>query len=148
MIPWLLKKIVTRLPFITIQTDGTPYLTRWYVWPPAPAPGEAEPASRFAVFIHHFHKGDGSRAQHNHPWGHSASLVLAGGYHEERGTQVRVVRPGHINVIRSTDFHRVHLRNPARGCWTLFVAGRRSQDWGFRDDITGEYIPWRQYLGV
>lgn len=144
MLDTLLKKLVARLPFRTITADGRPYLTRWYLWPPRPR-GKDDDTS-FAVFIHFFHRGDEDRDQHNHPWDLSASLILSGGYREERGNDVRIVRPGSINIIRGTDFHRVDLLEPSCGCWTLFVAGRRSQDWGFRDHVTGEFIPWRTYV--
>lgn len=141
-----LKRVVTKLPFRTIETDGRPYLTRFYVWPPKPRRGEAEPDSKFAVFIHFFHRGDEDRDQHNHPWSKSVSLILTGGYMEERGDGVHVLRPGMVNVINADDFHRVSLLKPKQGCWTLFVAGPRTNEWGFRDNDTLAFIPWREYL--
>ncbi len=147
----LLKKIVVNLPHKTITSpDGRPYLTRWYVWPKGPrTDGDTDgvtPDSPFALFIHYFHRSDEDRDQHNHPWGTSIALVLAGGYHEERGDHSRIVKPGMINVIRHDDYHRVELLKPKQGSWSLFVAGNRVQDWGFRDTETGEHIPWQDYL--
>jgi len=144
MIVWLLKKIVAKLPFRTIHTNGNPYLTRWYVWPGGPRKGETD--SSFAVFIHFFHRGDADRDQHNHPWTASVALVLAGGYREERGNTVRVVRPGTINIIRANDFHRVDLLKPDKGCWSIFIAGKRVQNWGFKLRSTGAFVPWQDYL--
>lgn len=145
----LLKKIVVKLQRRTFTSpDGSPYLTRWYLWPPMPrsAPGEDEPRSPFAIFIHYFHRSDHDRDQHNHPWNFSVALVLAGGYHEERGDYSRICKPGAINVIRHDDFHRVELLKPKEGSWSLFVAGERVQGWGFRDAETHEYIPSQEYL--
>lgn len=157
---WLLKKITSRLDHRVIETDGRPYLTRWYLWPGAPRKGEDDTASRapLAVFIHFFHRGDDDRDPHNHPWDLSASLVLTGGYHEERMVTIteggarrvdwvsRIVRPWSINLIRGEDFHRVELLRPDEGCWTIFVAGRNVQDWGFKERHTGRFVPWQAYL--
>lgn len=149
MIEWFLKKFVAKLMFRTIETDGKPYLTRWYVWPPGPrtADDKVTPASPFAIFIHHFHRSDADRDQHNHPWSVSASLILKGGYREERGDYMRTFKPGSVNVIHAEDYHRVDLLDPKKGCWSLFVAGPNVGSWGFRNADTGEHIPWRQYLG-
>lgn len=142
-----LKTIVEKLPSRTITTGGSPYLTRWYLWPEGPRNAEDEGSDLpFAVFIHKFHRGDADRDLHNHPWDLSVAIVLAGGYREERGDEIRVVRPGTINVIRADDFHRVDLLNPEMGSWSLFVAGRKTGGWGFRDRTTGTFVPQREYL--
>lgn len=145
MMEWLLKKIVMRLKHRTIHTNGVPYLTRWYLWPGASRKEEGED-SAFAVFIHFFHRGDGDRDQHNHPWDFSAALVLAGGYREERGNKVHVYKPGSVNVIRHNDYHRVDLLKPKKGSWSLFLAGRNVQDWGFKLRDTGKYVPNAEYI--
>lgn len=146
----LLKRVVARLPFRTIETDGRPYLTRWYVWPPGPRSGPDDdgvtPKSPLAIFIHFFHRGDDDRDQHNHPWARSISLVLVGGYREERGDTVRVVKPWSLNVIGKNDFHRVDLLEPKKGCWSIFIAGTNVQSWGFKLRESGRFVPWREYL--
>lgn len=145
----LLKKIVVKLPHRTITgLDGDPYLTRWYLWPGGPRSGGdgVTPNAPFAVFIHYFHRSDEDREQHNHPWDVSVALVLAGGYVEERGDAVRTFGPGSINIIRKDDYHRVDLLDPKQGSWSLFIAGKNVGSWGFRDDHTGEHIPWHEYL--
>ena len=53
------------------------------------------------------------------------------------------VKPGRFNLIRSSDFHRVDLRDEERGAWTLFFTGRRNKDWGFLDRHTKEFKDWR-----
>lgn len=145
----LLKKLVVKLPHRTITSpDGSPYLTRWYLWPgkPRSGPDSNDIHIPFALFIHYFHRGDDDRDQHNHPWDFSVALVLAGGYHEERGDCSRVFRPGSINVIRKEDYHRVELLKPDKGSWSFFVAGKNVGSWGFRDTETGEHIPHGEYL--
>ncbi len=145
-----LKKLVVRLPFRTIETDGRPYLTRWYLWPGKPRSGPDDNGIDlpFAVFIHYFHRGDEDRDQHNHPWDASVALVLAGGYREERGNETHVYKPGSVNVIKGDDFHRVDLLDPKKGSWSLFIAGRNVQSWGFKLRDTGEFVPWQRYLDV
>jgi hypothetical protein len=152
MIVSLLKRFVAELPSFTIrnQHDGTPYLTRWYVWPRGRQGESREIVERdtpFGVYVHFFHRGDKDRDPHNHPWDHSVSIVLAGGYTEERDGVHRTFKPGDINTIGKDDFHRVTLLDEKAGSWSLFIAGRRVQVWGFRRD-DGVVIPWKEYLGM
>lgn len=144
-----LEAVTEKLPNRTISTSGSPYLTRWYLWPEGPRTTENEDDDSdlpFAVFLHKFHRGDGDRDQHNHPWDLSVAIVLAGGYREERGDEVRTVLPGTVNVIRGDDFHRVDLLDPAKGSWSLFIAGRKTGGWGFKDATSGIVTPWQTYL--
>lgn len=151
-----LEAITEKLPNRTISTEGSPYLTRWYLWPEGPRTVEDADLGRregdpdsdlpFALFIHKFHRGDGDRDQHNHPWDLSVAIVLAGGYREERGSDTKICAPGMINVIREDDFHRVDLLNPAMGSWSLFIAGRKTGGWGFKDATSGVVTPWQTYL--
>lgn len=150
VLEWLLKKIVVRLPSRTITSpDGRPYLTRWYLWPrrPRTADGMEPLQTPFAVFIHFFHRSDMDRDQHNHPFDKSWALILKGGYIEERGDKRRVFYPGMVNVITKDDYHRVDLIYPARGSWSLFIAGKNVGSWGFKRRTTGEHVPWDQYVG-
>lgn len=144
-----LEAVTEKLPNRTITTNGDPYLTRWYLWPEGPRDVDDEGSDLpFAVFLHKFHRGDADRDQHNHPWDLSVAVVLAGGYREERGGETRVVLPGTVNVIRENDFHRVDLLNPTLGSWSLFVAGRKTGGWGFRDKGTSAFIPQKDYLAA
>jgi len=132
------------------------YLRRHYVFGNSGAlylwPEEAQPRLRwlpFTVYLHEFVRPDEDRDLHNHPWHLSLSLVLSGGYEEERltegGVLCRRLRPGHLNVLRRDDFHRV-VRLRGRSTWTLFVSGRYAGPWGFRDRETREYTGFRAYL--
>lgn len=145
MMTRVLEAIAARLPCRTIETDGKPYLSRYYVWPRRE---ERPRRGRFAIYLHKFHRSDDDRDQHNHPWDVSAALILAGGYREERGNATRLFRPGDINVIWGDDFHRVDLLDSHAGSWSLFVAGRRVQEWGFRDALSGRFIRWMDYLST
>lgn len=151
MIVSLLKKFVAPLPSFTIRAkDGSPYLTRWYVWPQGQEDvprHEIERDTPFGIYVHFFHRGDKDRDPHNHPWDHSVAIVLAGGYVEERNGEKRTFAPGSINVIGKDDFHRVTLLDEKAGSWSLFVGGQRMQEWGFRKE-SGEVIPWQDYLGL
>lgn len=152
MIVALLKRFVAELPSYTIRAkDGSPYLTRWYVWPRGEAKVprvDTERDTPFAIYVHYFHRSDRDYDPHNHPWDVSVALVLAGGYTEQRGDEVRTCAPGAMNVVKGDDFHKVTLLDEKKGSWSLFVAGKRIQDWGFKKRETGEVIPWRTYLGI
>lgn len=58
--------------------DGGPYLSRFQLLNFG--------RERGRLWLHRFHRGDEDRELHNHPFAWSGSLVLAGGYEEERLT--------------------------------------------------------------
>jgi len=94
-----------------------------------------------SVHSHQYHHGDTSQELHNHPYGWSVSLILWRWYSEERrvGVTNRVIRrimcAGMINFIGANTFHRVDTH----GAWTLFLTGRKTQQWGFWDRHTLQY---------
>ncbi len=133
--------LTARLPCRTINGEhGEPYLERYFLLR----------LFGFTAYIHRFVDNDPDRGLHDHPWGWSCSLVLAGGYHELRADKallsphsspaikLRYLKPGRFNVIRGDDFHRIilHWNQPSKGqmvveAWTLFVHGPRTKGWGF-----------------
>lgn len=130
MIRQLLMAWSARLPAREILREGTqPYLERYYV-------GQL---FGWTFYLHRFLAGDDGEHVHDHPWWLSWSLILSGRYFETRvrsidgdGVRIRMrrVRPGMINVIRGTAFHRIDLPAGAE-VWTLFAHGRRTRRWGF-----------------
>jgi len=170
MMPGDLIRLAERLlgkPRVIFDRGGrSPYLSRYYLvgaptmpdgsWPfdalGAPREGAVWPNKALGVYLHHFHKGDDEPELHNHPWRLAVSLVLAGGYVEERReaddtVTTRVVRPGAVNVIRSTTFHRVELLD-GREAWTLFVVGPKFTGWGFWSRTSKEFTPWREFINA
>lgn len=152
----LLVALMQILPMRVIwRDDDSPYLLRGYV-----VGGRHERPRRlpFAIYLHRFMASDGAEELHNHPWKWALSLILSGGYVEERlyrgwwpgamleGIRRKTYKPGRFNFIRANDFHRVDLRDGE--CWTIFLAGPRTQDWGFlrRGDLK-TFIPWREFTG-
>lgn len=114
-----------------ILRNGQPYLDRYYAAGWSPTNGQRGPA----VFLHHFLASDPADAVHSHPWNWSASLILVGGYREERcdaagQTIVRVFQPGDVNVLAAADQHRIDLLSA--DCWTVFLAGNFERPWNFR----------------
>lgn len=144
------------------REGGSIYLSRWYligrmrgVDPELRGQLEDEESSRtapFNLFLHRFHRSDDDEALHNHPWDWAVSLVLAGGYDEERrvddvhGPRIvrRRVRPFSLNVIRSSDFHRVDLVE--RDAWSLFLVGKKIDTWYFWDRHRLARTEWRDFI--
>jgi len=144
MINELLWKLVDKLKLRcrVIEVDGDPYLSRFYLLHTRRdiLPG---------IFLHYFHRGDNDRELHNHPWEKALSFILWGGYTEEYldrdgNKQKRILKPGNINRIAQGHFHRVELLKD--GCWSLFIAGKRVQGWGFWDNEKWEYYPHTEFF--
>lgn len=151
-------------PRVIMDAEGLhPYLSRYYLLG-APRMEDGSPVfdefgnpregaiwdSPTGVYLHCFHQSDG-RSLHSHPWDWASSLILVGGYREERiekrGDVVRrfeqIYLPGDTNVLTSNVFHRVELIHGE--CWSLFTSGKKAEGWGFLDD-DGQYVPWRKFL--
>lgn len=138
------EKLASKLPYTTINVPNIetgilePYLTRHYLFGADREFGN--------IYLHHFHASDQGLEFHSHPFAWSFGLILVGGYIEERlaldGTVTsKIVKPGSINYITNKIFHRVDLIE--EDCWTLFFAGPRTQDWGFKDRETLKFRDWR-----
>lgn len=138
-----------------IETNGDPYLTR--VLSPR--------LFGCRLYLHHFHRPDGDRNLHSHPWKWAASLILSGSYDEERiapdaddivrlyeasgagkahrGMFTRGRRVRWFNFLRKGDYHAVTKLHG--DVWTLFLVGpSHGEGWGFLVD--GEHVPWDKYL--
>ena len=120
--------------------DGSPYLTRYTIVDLGSQIGR--------LYLHRFHRGDEDRELHSHPW-RAISLILSGGYREERLDRDGVVRvrsyaPGAVNTISPSTFHRVDLIN--NEAWTLIAVGPVVGSWGFWDRETDEFTPWREFI--
>jgi hypothetical protein len=147
-----LIQVVQKLPSFTISKDDIPYLTRYYAFLADREFGN--------IFIHHFHRSDmdlgsdGKGLLHNHPFDWSFSIVLSGGYIEERrqpddAVVKKIVRPGSLNFLSKKDYHRVDLLDEEKGAWTIFFTGsRKNNDWEFWDRATKQSIPWKNITGA
>ncbi len=152
LVYWLLtNKLVSRvIPHEIIRIDGKPYLTRFYLNGKVNTREQGEGPQ---FYLHHFHKSDQGTELHNHPYS-GTSLMLAGGYTEERMTQLdpegtaftevqpRTYLPGDTNEIGLADFHRTDLLDKRMGAWTIFVTGERVKSWGFINRDTLDYFPY------
>lgn len=169
-----LLALTSRLPppRVIYDRDGrSPYLSRWYLTGRPTMPDGSEPFDAFgaprngvvwdarpsalrmagvAVYLHRFHRSDEAIEMHSHPWKWAVSLMLAGGYSEERRRGQFVVRrdvmPGALNVITSDTYHRVDLLES--DAWSLFMVGPKVSSWGFWDRFTGDVVPWRNYIAT
>lgn len=146
----MLARIIDRLfkPSTIRGADGSPYLTRYRLIDLGKEIGR--------LYIHRFHRGDEDPELHDHPW-HGISLILAGGYIEERvvydfdgdgGRSIRVRRfgPGSLNVILPTTFHRVDLIG--KSAWTLFATGPIVKSWGFASRDGQVFTHWKTFVAA
>ena len=87
--------------------DGTPKLHRHHLF---------GTGKTFGVILHHFVGSDSPTEFHDHPWSWGVSIVLRGGYTEERRGRLDSTRtrrwlgPGRFNLLLPGIFHRVELR--------------------------------------
>jgi hypothetical protein len=105
----------------------------------APLPGVLWAELPVELYVHHLRASDERGVLHSHPWAAAASLILAGGYREDRRDGDRVVTrdvaPLEVNVLREDDFHRLDLVEA--DAWSFFVAGPATRRWHFWDPLTG-----------
>lgn len=154
----LLTWLESWLPKTTITINGKPYLTRCYLFGKDREWGN--------IYLHHFHSSDQGEELHNHPWAWGLSLILAGGYSEERANnpdiweidgpalpeewkkavhiERRDVGPLTFNLISPKHFHRVDLHDEKNGAWSIFFAGTRTKSWGFLNRHTSEFTDFRK----
>jgi hypothetical protein len=171
ILSWFVR--FAKLPKRTItRDDGKPYLERWYLC------GEAGGLKYFpegqttmrwwqkaltrlpCVYLHRFVASDDDEELHNHPW-EATSLILAGGYLEERRVDIlpeKVVylkhprgrtimqdfTPGMLNYIFADTFHKVTLIEA--DAWTLIVCGKKVGTWGFWSPVTGTFLHWKEHM--
>ena len=144
------ERVGALVPFRIFGEPDDPYLGRHYLFRKSWAPRVVREYLP-SFYLHYFFRGDQDVELHNHPWKISFSLILTNGYVEERRTPAgivrRVLKPGSINVIRESDYHRVKLIDPTKGAWTLFVAGSRvNDDWTFWHPIEGRITNWQEFV--
>lgn len=157
-VPFLFKELlahvataaVERLPSrIFMRNVVDPYLKRFDLFRRDRIEGRFSELWVPDVHPHYFYRGDDDHELHNHPWEFAFAIILTNGYVEQRRVfgprgeitiREREYPPLSVNVIRANDFHKVQLLDPTRGCWTLFFAWRRMQDWGFWHPDTGEFV--------
>ena len=149
-------------PRIIDRTGKRPYIVRYYLIGCDPETGKGSKEPRWydrwftELFLQHFQRSDDTHQLHNHPWRWGASVILRGGYIEERraacpwryltlngvSREFYRIASRHVrwyNFLQHATFHRVDLY--AGETWTLFLAGPKIQDWGFWDRSTGKYTP-------
>lgn len=141
----ILEAIAKRLKLRRIlRENNTEYLDRYSVR--GYSPGNE---MGLRAYLHHFlsHDEDG---HHNHPWDWSFSVVLSGGYTEERfdpesgDTWRETHNAGHVNFLFRGDYHRIEELHG--DTWTLFICGPLSgKSWGFWMPGRG-HVHWKVRL--
>ena len=140
----LLEKL-DRKRIIMDRVNDEPYLERYYLFL------KDRKKFPFNVFLHKFLKGDPDDV-HDHPWPY-ATLILKGGYYEwvpifdsdnkKIGEIARWRKPGHFRTCSARSYHRIEL-DPDIECWTLFMPGKQTRDWGFLVD--NKWVESENYL--
>ena len=146
MIHKILYSLTANLPCRLIDLPTGPYLERYYL-------GRV---CGVTFYLHRFVSSDSERHLHNHPWTWGRSLILSGGYVEERATDICphasasgcVTHQRRIrwwNRVNAATFHQIHAAKP--NTWSLFFHGPRAtvmrngrrayKGWGFiqRQDL-------------
>lgn len=139
---WLVLRVYafTR-PSVTIYLDGRPYLRRWFLTC-TPSDDSSGPPG---YYLHEWHAPDADRRLHNHPWTHSRTRILRGGYVElrqnfcTRGTLIKCRRVGDTASMGARTRHRVASLLP--NTWTLFWADvKHGRGWGPKGE--GGWLEW------
>lgn len=122
---WLSARLRCR----KIDINDAPYMERYFLFK----------AFGVTFCLHRWLAPDGERELHDHPWRWARSIVLSGGYWEDRLDGLdpkygvlksrKAIRRWRTNRLTPTDFHSVVSLKP--NTWTLFWYGQRFKGWGF-----------------
>lgn len=144
MILKLLEKL-GRKRIVMDRVNDKPYLERYYLFL------KERKHFPFNVFLHKFLKSDPDDL-HDHPWSY-ATFILKGGYYEwvptfdKNGKKIDETRywrgPGHFRICKAASYHRIELKEGVT-CWTLFMPGPQSKEWGFL--VNDKWIEHEEYL--
>jgi hypothetical protein len=143
LLNWLERRGRKRIVMDRINNE--PYLERYYLFL------KDRKHFPFNIFLHKFLKSDPDDV-HDHPWPY-ATIILKGGYYEwipqfnAKGQKISEIAnwrgPGHFRTCSARSYHRIEL-DPAVECWTLFMPGPQTRDWGFLSK--GQWIQHEEYL--
>lgn len=124
-----------RNPDFIIGPKDAPYLRRWWVIP----------RNRFFnIYLHHILSDDDDSALHDHPWA-NVSIVLRGFYIEHTADKRPARRSaGSVTFRRAKLAHRLALGDKGRPCWTLFITGPVTREWGFH--CPKGWVPWKEFV--
>lgn len=130
------------------------YMRRFWVWNPHSIATtveeglqpEIDPRNWFyrllpSIRVHHILRADDDRHPHDHPY-NFRTIILRGGYVEKRQDEWHGRSPGDTSSLKVGEYHSIKYVTPG-GAWTLFIYGRRRDEWGFLVD--GVKVPWRRY---
>ena len=136
----VLQFIGKRMKHRVIKTpDGLDYLTRHYIY--------KSPNKK--IFLHRFHRSDGDRDLHDHPWPFT-TFILNSGYMEHLPEGVRKIGRWSLVSHKPEDQHSVELLKDKDGkeieAWTLVVVGKKTREWGFQTP-TG-WKPYTEYFDL
>jgi hypothetical protein len=140
----ILEKL-DRKRIIMDRVNNEPYLERYYLFL------KDRKKFPFNIFLHKFLKGDPDDV-HDHPWSYT-TLILKGGYYEwvpifdDNNKKISEVaswrKPGHFRTCSANSYHRIEL-DPTIECWTLFMPGKQTREWGFLVD--NKWVENEKYL--
>lgn len=151
MLEWILNKLFRHLD-ITKEINGvtTLYLRRWFLWGDN---GDDGTRTKARLCLHKITRSDDDRDPHTHPW-RWQTLILAGGYIDERYVQTKWGREGPVMVPMKvgtfarrypSHLHRVIITG--KPSWSLVRMEPKTAEWGF---VTpgNEWVHHQKYLGL
>lgn len=114
--------------------ENNKFLNKYFWW------------ASFRFTIHNTILSDDDSGFHSHPWVW-ASLILHTGYWEDTPNGKYWRYPGHLRFRSSKSFHRLIIdENNKDEVWSLFWMGPHTQEWGFLDESTGQWVRHDIYL--
>lgn len=151
----LINRAMHRDADFAIGGRANPQLLRWYLTPWSKArrvPSESRTILQRigawlpGVYLHWILRNDDDRALHDHPWPNVSvplrdsyidHTIAAGGiHHRTRRTA------GEIVFRTASAAHRLEIDDVA--CWSLFITGFRTREWGFHCPEAG-WVHWRDF---
>jgi hypothetical protein len=132
-IRWAVRFTLARGRVVHYTHGGRLYMTRYALWGHLTGDGQSKARRWFPnLYVHQMHAPDLDPSLHDHPWPWAVSLILLGGYREERNAPgsdhqleklfTKVWRVSHwrrapgLNRLSGGTFHRVAELDKPEGC--------------------------------
>jgi hypothetical protein len=132
---WLALRLyvfVARRPMRRLRPDEADYIDRYFLT----STPQGDETGTPGWYLQRIYRADPDTRLHTHPWAHSKSLILRGGYGERKWAHEHVTQTRWYTPLTWNTFPNRYVQHRIfwvwGDTWTLFYAGpKHGKGWGF-----------------